>query len=83
MWESQGCEVARLIRVGFGPVALGRGIRYAVGGLIFGLGWGLGGTCPGPIFALMGNGIAGAFVVFAAAFFGTFTYSRLRHRLPH
>lgn len=27
MWESQGCEVARLIRVGFGPVALGRGIR--------------------------------------------------------
>lgn len=27
LWESQGCEVARLIRVGFGPVALGRGIR--------------------------------------------------------
>jgi len=62
---------------------LGRGIRYAVGGLIFCLGWGLGGTCPGPIFALMGNAIPGAFLVFAAAFTGTLTYSRVRSRLPH
>lgn len=62
---------------------LGRGIRYAFGGLIFGLGWGLGGTCPGPIFALMGNAIPGAFVVFASAFAGTFTYSRVRSKLPH
>jgi 23S rRNA pseudouridine2605 synthase len=29
LWESQDCEVARLIRVGYGPVALGRGIRSA------------------------------------------------------
>lgn len=29
LWESQGCEVARLIRVGYGPLALGRGIRSA------------------------------------------------------
>ncbi len=62
---------------------LGGGVRYALGGLLFGLGWGLGGTCPGPIFALMGNAIAGAFVVFAAAFLGTFTYSRVRPKLPH
>jgi uncharacterized membrane protein YedE/YeeE len=62
---------------------LGRGVRYAVGGLLFGLGWGLGGTCPGPIFALMGNAIPGAFVVFASAFLGTFAYSRLQPRLPH
>lgn len=62
---------------------LGRGIRYAVGGTIFGLGWGLGGTCPGPIFALMGNLIPGAFVVFLSALTGTYLYSKLRHRLPH
>ena len=27
LWTSQGCEVSRLIRVGFGPLRLGRGIR--------------------------------------------------------
>ena len=28
--------------------------RYLFGGLIFGLGWGTGGACPGPIFVLIG-----------------------------
>jgi 23S rRNA pseudouridine2605 synthase len=27
MWESQRCQVSRLIRVRYGPVLLGRGIR--------------------------------------------------------
>jgi 23S rRNA pseudouridine2605 synthase len=27
LWDSQGCEVSRLIRIGFGPIKLGRGIR--------------------------------------------------------
>lgn len=29
LWESQDCAIARLIRVGYGPVVLGRGIRSA------------------------------------------------------
>lgn len=29
LWESQGCQVSRLIRVRYGPVELGRGIRSA------------------------------------------------------
>ena len=33
-----------------------------IGGTIFGLGWALTGACPGPIFALIGNGY-GVFIV--------------------
>ncbi len=62
---------------------LGRGVRYALGGFVFGLGWGLGGVCPGPIYALMGSVIPGAFVVFASAMAGTYVYARLHNRLPH
>jgi 23S rRNA pseudouridine2605 synthase len=29
MWESQRCQVSRLIRVRYGPIELGRGIRSA------------------------------------------------------
>jgi uncharacterized membrane protein YedE/YeeE len=62
---------------------LGSGVRYIVGGFLFGLGWGLGGACPGPIYALLGNAIPGAVVLLASAFLGTFTYTRLRDNLPH
>jgi uncharacterized membrane protein YedE/YeeE len=62
---------------------LGRGVRYACGGLVFGLGWGLGGVCPGPIYALMGSAVPGAFLVFAAALAGTWVYAKLEPKLPH
>jgi uncharacterized protein len=65
------------------PKQLGSGVRYAVGGTIFGLGWALTGACPGPLFALLGNGIASIAVVIAAAMAGTWTYGALRPRLPH
>lgn len=62
---------------------LGSGIRYAVGGAIFGLGWALTGACPGPLFALIGNGVTVMIAAVASALFGTWIYGLLRSRLPH
>jgi uncharacterized membrane protein YedE/YeeE len=62
---------------------LGSGIRYAVGGTIFGLGWALTGACPGPLFALIGNGVTVMIVAVASALAGTWTYGWLRPHLPH
>ena len=57
--------------------------RYAIGGLIFGLGWALAGACPGPIFTLAGAGFLPILVVFLGAMLGTFLYGLLREKLPH
>ena len=65
------------------PKVLGGGTRYWVGGTLFGLGWGLVGACPGPIFALLGNGVTVILVVLASALAGTWTYAALQPRLPH
>jgi uncharacterized membrane protein YedE/YeeE len=65
------------------PKHLGSGMRYAAGGTIFGLGWALTGACPGPLFALLGSGATTMAVAIASAMLGTWTYGRLRHRLPH
>ncbi len=65
------------------PKSMGQGIRYAVGGTIFGLGWALTGACPGPLFALVGNGVTVMLVAMASALAGTWLYGYLRPRLPH
>lgn len=57
--------------------------RYIYGGVVFGLGWGLVGACPGPIYALIGSGFLSVAVVLLGALLGTFTYGLLRKRLPH
>ena len=62
---------------------LGSGIRYAAGGTIFGLGWALTGACPGPLFALIGNGVSVMVVAVVSALAGTWIYGWLRPRLPH
>jgi uncharacterized membrane protein YedE/YeeE len=65
------------------PKVLGRGYRYWIGGSIFGLGWGLTGACPGPLFALLGTGVPSLLVVILGALAGTWLYGMLRPHLPH
>jgi len=57
--------------------------RYIIGGLIFGLGWGLIGVCPGPMYILVGTGVYTMLIVIAAAILGTFIYGLLKDKLPH
>jgi uncharacterized protein len=65
------------------PKSMGLGGRYAAGGTIFGLGWALAGACPGPLFALVGNGVSVIIVAIGSALAGTWLYGFLRPRLPH
>jgi uncharacterized membrane protein YedE/YeeE len=65
------------------PKTMGRGIRCRAGGTMFDLGWALSGACPGPLFALVGNGVTVMIVVIVSALAGTWLYGLLRPRLPH
>ena len=69
--------------LGIPPKEFGKGWRYILGGTVFGLGWGLTGACPGPIFALLGAGELKVALVLLGALIGTWTYAALRERLPH
>jgi len=57
--------------------------NHLLGGIAFGLGWALVGACPGPMYALIGNGISIMIVALAGALAGAWTYGLLRSRLPH
>jgi len=57
--------------------------RYLFGGIIFGLGWGMGGACPGPIFVLIGGGYSIFIVFMLSDMLGTFIYGITRNKLPH
>ena len=59
------------------------GPQHWIGGTIFGLGWGLLGACPGPIYALIGAGVWVMLVGLLAAMAGAWAYGFLRPRLPH
>ncbi len=60
----------------------GRGFRYAIGGTLFGLGWALTGACPGPLFALIGNGVTVMLAAVVSALAGTWLYGFLSAKLP-
>ncbi|WP_198405668.1 DUF6691 family protein [Chitinophaga caeni] len=53
------------------------------GGLIFGLGWGITGACPGPLFAQVGSGYTVVLVTIFFATIGTWVYGKWKERLPH
>jgi uncharacterized membrane protein YedE/YeeE len=65
------------------PKTLGSGVRYIVGGSIFGVGWALTGACPGPLVALVGGGVPVMLVALVSALAGTWLYGLLRPSLPH
>jgi hypothetical protein len=59
------------------------GANQILGGTVFGLGWGLLGACPGPIYALIGAGLLPVAVGLLAALAGAWTYGQLKPYLPH
>lgn len=57
--------------------------RNLLGGIIFGLGWALGGACPGPMFVLLGKGVIAIIVVLIGAILGAFLFHAFKNKLPH
>ena len=60
-----------------------RGYNQWIGGSIFGLGWALTGACPGPLYALIGNGAYVIAVSLLCAAAGALAYGYLKPALPH
>ncbi len=54
-----------------------------IGSLLFGFGWALTGSCPGPLYALVGSGMLPIAVVLLSAILGTFVYGVFKDKLPH
>lgn len=54
-----------------------------IGGAIFGIGWFVTGTCPGPIFTQIGSGEGMALFTLAGALIGTYVYGLFQKKLPH
>jgi uncharacterized protein len=52
------------------------------GGLIFGLGWGITGACPGSLFAQIGSESLVVVVTLLSAILGTWTYGKVIDKLP-
>jgi len=57
--------------------------RNILGGIIFGLGWGLIGACPGPLFILLGRGVISIVLVIVGGLLGVLLYHLIKNKLPH
>ena len=57
--------------------------RNLFGGTIFGLGWALAGACPGPMFILLGRGVAAIIIVIVGGLLGALLYHAVKSKLPH
>jgi len=56
--------------------------NYLFGGIIFGLGWALGGACPGPMYALLGSGLVSILVLLFGAVLGAFVFGLVKNKMP-
>lgn len=56
---------------------------FIYGGITFGIGWAITGACPGPLFAQIGSGATVVAITLLSAIAGTWTYGRLKEKLPH
>lgn len=54
--------------------------QHVVGGIVFGIGWSIAGTCPGPVAAQLGRGQFVALITIAGVMTGTLIHSWLRGR---
>jgi len=51
--------------------------RLLVGGVLFGIGWGIGGFCPGPALVALGSGLGSAWIFVIAMLAGMVLHDRL------
>lgn len=61
-------------------------IRYKanlIGGIIFGLGWGLVGACTAPLFIHLGLGNTIIVIPIIGSFIGVLIYSLIKNKIPH
>ncbi|MGB1698365.1 MAG: DUF6691 family protein [Nannocystaceae bacterium] len=54
--------------------------RLVLGATLFGVGWGLGGVCPGPAFVMAPGGDVGILIFFGATLLGIWGYERVTSR---
>lgn len=57
-------------------------VGNSIGGLLFGIGWGITGACTAPIFILVGWNWQIGLVCIAGALIGTITFAALKNKLP-
>ncbi len=62
------------------PTPMHKGVFY--GGFLFGLGWFVTGTCPGPIYAQLGGGEFFAVFTLLGAILGTYAFAWMKPKLP-
>ena len=54
--------------------------RLVAGGILFGIGWGIGGFCPGPALVALGSGMGAAGIFVAAMLVGMVAHDKLLDR---
>lgn len=64
------------------PIPLQYNHGNVLGGILFGMGWAMVGACPGPMFALAGQGFFSIFIAIAGAVIGTYLYGIVADKMP-